>query len=117
MIVGDEAAGRSPDTVAGLESRGIRVERVPDRGVREVLTRLAGLEIVSLLVEGGPRLHEAFVASGCVDRLQWAFTPRELGHGVGIDHDWGRDLRVELPPRVTRLGPDVLVEADVHGTD
>ena len=117
MVVGAEFARARPEAIAALERRGVHVERFGERSVPDALARLADLEIVSLLVEGGPRLHDAFASLGLVDRMQWAFTPHALGHGVGIGSDWGRHLRVELPPRVTRLGTDVLIEADVHGTD
>jgi riboflavin biosynthesis pyrimidine reductase len=49
--------------------------------LEEALARLARREITSLIVEGGPVLHEAFWTAGLVDRIELFVSPR----GVGID--------------------------------
>ena len=117
MVVGRDAAEERRAGLEDLAARGVIIERVAARDIAGVLGRLAGREILSLLVEGGPLLQAAFYRAGVVDRVQWVITPRQVGDGVPLDLDVGRDFLWELPPRVTRLGDDMLVECDVHGTD
>jgi len=97
-----------------LTERGVEIARVPDRRLDRVLGSLAAREIVSLLVEGGPGLHEAFARAGLVDRVQIVRTPRDLGHGVPLAPSLSPFL--SCPP-TRRLGDDVLIECDVHWTD
>jgi diaminohydroxyphosphoribosylaminopyrimidine deaminase/5-amino-6-(5-phosphoribosylamino)uracil reductase len=47
--------------------------------LRGALTRLAGREIVSLVVEGGPGLQGAFWRAGLVDRVELFVSPRAVG--------------------------------------
>ncbi len=117
MVVGEDAARGDQGTLDELVSRGVAVERLAARSIPDVLERLARREILSLLVEGGPRLHDAFCEAGVGDRVQCVVTPLELGHGVPMGSSVGRRLVQALPPRVTVLGRDVLVETDVHRTD
>ena len=108
MIVTDAAARGRPEHVAALEARGVRVEQFPERDLKAVMTRLAGANVLSLLVEGGPALQTAFAEADIVDRVQCVTTPLTLGAGVAapevvLGHRRGR-ARV--------LGEDVLVETD-----
>lgn len=115
MIVSTHAAETQPATMIELERRGISIERRTDRDLTTVLRWLAARGIVTLLVEGGPTLQQAFATAGLVDHVQVVISPTRLERGVplpaGIVQD-GRWRRLE--PR--RLGPDRLVEWDVHGT-
>ncbi len=117
MVVGQEFAGRQRPAIDELKARGVTVVSRAARDIPGVLEYLAGRQIVSVLVEGGPLLHDAFCQAGVVDRVQWVITPQELGEGVPAGKDWGRHLRCVTPPRVTLLGHDVLIESDVHRTD
>lgn len=75
------------------------------RDPAEVLATLARLEVRHLLLEGGPRLGAAFLASGLVDEVVWYVAPMLLGAGSPAVSDWGittlgeavrlRDVRVE----------------------
>lgn len=82
-----------------------------------MLAYLAGRDILSLLVEGGPILHQAFIEAGLVDRVQRVVTPHELGTGVPAEADWAERLALTMPARHVMLGPDEMMEADVHRTD
>lgn len=114
MIVSEAAAAANRAHLAMLEKRGVLIDRCGDAGVTAALQRLAEREIVSLLVEGGPALHQAFIDAGLVDRLQLISTPRTLTTGVRpASHD---KLRIG-PARVTQLGEDTLKEFDVHRLD
>jgi diaminohydroxyphosphoribosylaminopyrimidine deaminase/5-amino-6-(5-phosphoribosylamino)uracil reductase len=116
MAVGREAAGAQPAAVAALEGLGVSVATFDERALSPVLEFLAGRNVVSLLVEGGPRLHAAFFASRLVDRVQRVETPHVLGAGVrvagGFADPPSRDAK-----GVRHLGADRLVEWDVYGTD
>jgi diaminohydroxyphosphoribosylaminopyrimidine deaminase/5-amino-6-(5-phosphoribosylamino)uracil reductase len=84
-----------------------------------LLAKLARQEIQSVLVEGGARVHGAFIAAGLVDRVALFVAPRLLGGGVPIAT--GADLPVvrglELGPIAARaVGGDLLLTADVMRT-
>lgn len=114
MIVAGHAADEKQPEIDALEKRGVRVERLDRPTLSEVLQRLADRGIVSLLVEGGPTLQEAFLANGVVDRVQWVVTPHALNDGVAVPRH--PDL-VPIDARVRILGDDVLMEFDVHRID
>jgi len=95
-----------------------RAGRVP---IRLVLRALAECGIQSLLVEGGSRVHGAFVSARLVDSVAFFFAPRLVGAGRPIVEGSGLDWRAPLelgPFEVRALGKDVLLVADVlsHGS-
>jgi diaminohydroxyphosphoribosylaminopyrimidine deaminase/5-amino-6-(5-phosphoribosylamino)uracil reductase len=116
MVVSSGAAEAKPEAVARFEALGVTVERVVTRDLRPILAALAARGLVSLLVEGGPRLHAAFFDQRVVDRVQRVVTPGVLERGVqaapglNLPVTSGRGRRV-------RLGVDELWETDVHGAD
>ena len=76
-----------------------------------VLENLAGREVVSVLLEGGPTLAGAFLKAGFVDRVVAYLAPALLGAGLPVLQDSGimtidNALRLEITD-VTRLGADV----------
>lgn len=105
---GGEARERELDL---LRQAGATIDEFPDRSVSEVLKRLGARGITSLLVEGGPGLHAAFMDARLVDRTQIVTAPVELGAGVR-----SRLTDADGTRRTMLLGDDLLVEADVHGT-
>lgn len=116
MAVSRAAADQQPERVETLARRGIEIATFERRDVNEVLRWLAGKDVTSLLVEGGPQLHEAFFTAKLVDRVQRVATPRVLGTGVWAAEGFG-DGGLREAARTKALGDDVLVEWDVHGTD
>ncbi len=82
MVVSRGAALAQPGKVARLEHAGVVVERADRRELAPVLRWLAARDLLSLLVEGGPRLHAAFLAESLVDRVQVVTTPHVLGQGI-----------------------------------
>jgi diaminohydroxyphosphoribosylaminopyrimidine deaminase/5-amino-6-(5-phosphoribosylamino)uracil reductase len=116
MVVARETCTTAPEWCAAVERRGARIEAFASRDLPPVLERLAALDIVSLLVEGGPSLHAAFAEAGLVDRAQWIVTPRQLGSGVPLATHFSRAEPAHAP-RVVPLGDDLLIEFDVHGID
>jgi diaminohydroxyphosphoribosylaminopyrimidine deaminase/5-amino-6-(5-phosphoribosylamino)uracil reductase len=81
--------------------------------VEEELTRLAGENMQSLLLEGGPTVAGAFFRADLVDKLLLFVAPKLSGEGPS--------LVTELPEPVSltrlssrRIGQDVLLTAYVH---
>ncbi len=106
---------------AALERAGAVIERINPGGggfLPEALRRLTGRGVSSLVVEGGPTLHDAFWRAGLVDRVELFLSPVVLGpDGV----DW-----MPLPQGAIAglanlsarpLGEDVMIEGDVHRPD
>ncbi len=112
MVVAEDTLARDPDRAARLTEIGVTVAPFAAHDLGAVMTWLAGREIQSLLVEGGPSLHRAFLAAGLVDRIQVVITPARLVDGVRAAI--GSNL-VGAERRL--LGNDLLIESDVHGTD
>jgi diaminohydroxyphosphoribosylaminopyrimidine deaminase/5-amino-6-(5-phosphoribosylamino)uracil reductase len=104
-----------------LEGAGAEVVLVaPDRdghvALLPLLRLLAAREVQSLLVEGGSRIHGAFVRGGLVDSVAMFLSPRLAGSGVPIVEGRGLDWHkpaVLGPISVHRLGNDLLLTADV----
>jgi riboflavin biosynthesis pyrimidine reductase len=117
MIVSEKAAAANREPLATLETRGVVIDRCGDgdAGLAATLERLGERKILSLLVEGGPTLHQAFVDDRLVDRVQLVATTKALTTGVRpASHE---KLRRDGRARVTHLGDDTLMEFDVHRSD
>jgi diaminohydroxyphosphoribosylaminopyrimidine deaminase/5-amino-6-(5-phosphoribosylamino)uracil reductase len=88
--------------------------------LRAALDRLAARELTSMVVEGGPVLHEALWRAGLVDRVELFVSPRAVGpHGV----PWAMlpDGSIASLSELTAIpvGDDVRIEGyveHVHGT-
>ena len=84
--------------------------------IARILGALAEREIQSVLVEGGAEIHGAFIEAGLVDRVAIFLAPRLLGAGIPIARGRGRPVAASLrlgPAKVTRIGDDLLLEADL----
>jgi diaminohydroxyphosphoribosylaminopyrimidine deaminase/5-amino-6-(5-phosphoribosylamino)uracil reductase len=86
--------------------------------LRAALARLADLEVRAVLVEGGGEVHGAFVDADLVDRVAIFVAPRLLGGRSATPSVGGTGRSLEDAFRltaleVTRLGDDLLIEADV----
>jgi diaminohydroxyphosphoribosylaminopyrimidine deaminase/5-amino-6-(5-phosphoribosylamino)uracil reductase len=83
-----------------------------------VLRWLAEREVRAVLVEGGGELHAGFLDVGLVDRVAIFVAPLVLGGRTAPSLVGGAGRRLKDAVRlgafdVTRLGPDILLEADV----
>ncbi len=103
-----------------LYQAGAEVVRVNTLGghvdLREVVADLGERGLLSLVVEGGPTVHGAFLAAGLYDSLQLYWAPLLLGGEAvpsvaGAPLDALADAWHLTRPRVRRLGVDVLYEA------
>lgn len=120
------AAGAPSARIRALSAAGAEVVLLPARAGRlapeTVLGALAARDIQTLMVEGGAGVNAAFTAARLVDRVALFLAPRLLGGGVPIAqatggrHGGGLSLDEGLHlsrPRVTALGRDLLLQADV----
>jgi diaminohydroxyphosphoribosylaminopyrimidine deaminase/5-amino-6-(5-phosphoribosylamino)uracil reductase len=99
-----------------LVAAGAQVECIAEPSfLRAALARLASREVMSLIVEGGPMLHEAFWRAGLVDRVELFVSPAAIG-AEGVE--WGAlpagsiASLVDLTARP--IGDDVRIEGFVH---
>ncbi len=115
---GPEAAARRRNA---LLARGVMLAEVPlDRHgrlrLRSVLRELGRRDVMRLLVEGGSRVHAAFLDQGLADAAAVFVAPKILGDAQGRSLADGRPRsRIDQAfvleqPRVRRFGPDVLIE-------
>ncbi|MGK2932858.1 MAG: bifunctional diaminohydroxyphosphoribosylaminopyrimidine deaminase/5-amino-6-(5-phosphoribosylamino)uracil reductase RibD [Solirubrobacterales bacterium] len=83
----------------------------------QALDMLGDIEIASVLLEGGPTLAGVAIAAGEVDRIQTFVAPVLIGGGLTAVEADGPDQLTDatrLPDmRVTRVGQDVLMSADL----
>jgi diaminohydroxyphosphoribosylaminopyrimidine deaminase/5-amino-6-(5-phosphoribosylamino)uracil reductase len=93
-----------------LEGAGAEIWRL-GRGARvdveALLARLAGADVTSLMVEGGPRTHASFIAAAALDELHMFLGPRlfggrHRGGGTRARHRPGRAHRTRPPRRRPR---------------
>jgi len=107
------------DRLAALEKRGARILRTRGKDsvdLNDLLYRLYGIGVTSLLIEGGANLAWAALKAQVVDRCQFFYAPIIIGgaaapsgiEGIGIS-------RLEEAPRLQdirsfRIGPDILLE-------
>jgi diaminohydroxyphosphoribosylaminopyrimidine deaminase / 5-amino-6-(5-phosphoribosylamino)uracil reductase len=126
VIVGLEPASlRDRERADALRSAGAELDLVeqPDDGaqgssasfLRTALSRLASRHVVSLIVEGGPQLHEAFWRAGLVDRVELFVAPVAVGPG-GVEWSALPDGTIASLAELTArpVGDDVRIEGYVH---
>lgn len=96
----------------------VRVDSGSDGRVSldRVMSHLADLQVLSVLVEGGPQIHAAFLDQGLADRWVGYLAPLILGGleapspvaGKGLTLPESRHLDIA---KVIKRGPDVIVDA------
>ena len=104
---------------AALERKGVRVWVFVDGGrvnIRALLKKLAENEITSVLVEGGSETAASFVKQGLADKFIFFIAPKILGGAKAKGVVGGKGFPLSKAPtidfqRITRIGPDLLVEA------
>jgi diaminohydroxyphosphoribosylaminopyrimidine deaminase/5-amino-6-(5-phosphoribosylamino)uracil reductase len=110
------------ERVGELEARGVTVLRCKSQeghvDVTDLVSRLGGLDVSGILVEGGGTLASAFLEAGLVDRIVAFTAPMLLGGAASPRAVGGAGL---LLPEAIRLegvavrsvGADLMVEAEV----
>ncbi len=117
IVTTRRALREQPAAADRLRAAGATLEPVENGTLTEAMTRLAELEVTSLLLEGGAAVHRAAWTSGVVDRVQRYIAPLALG-GDGVP--WLDDLVAVSrlgAARVEQCGPDVLIQGDVQRPD
>lgn len=113
IMVTRPAAAGSPRALA-LAAAGATI--VEADGLDAGVKALAGWDVLTLLVEGGPTLQAALVAAGLADRLHLLIAPRPLGpDGVKWLDPAALPVSSLVPVGVEPRGDDIWIEADVHG--
>ena len=114
IIVTDRRDGDAAARADAIETAGGVI--LVEQSLVESLRALLAWDISTLLVEGGPRLQGALCEAGVVDRLHLVIAPCLLGP-AGVPWLSGDVIRrgswseLVAEPR----GPDIWIEADVHG--
>lgn len=117
VVASAESIERRPDRADALRAAGAEVVAAPLHDVRAALALLHSRQLRSVLIEGGPAVQRSAWAAGVVDRVQVYVTPHVVGaEGLPWDMPPGLSLASLDRIRVEPLGPDVLVEGDVHRT-
>lgn len=103
-----------------LESAGAQVVLLPPSptgigvDLAAACKELAARGVQSLLVEGGSRVHGAFIQAGLVDQVVAFFAPKLAGGGVPIARGPGLMSSLLLQNMTSRaLGPDIVLSATV----
>jgi len=113
IIVAGPAA--PADRARTLRERGADIEVVDGSTLKTALRRLGERRILSLLLEGGARIHRAAWDERVVDFVRLYLTPQTLG-GEALPFMDGSPLATTslVERRVEPLGDDVLIEGYVH---
>jgi diaminohydroxyphosphoribosylaminopyrimidine deaminase/5-amino-6-(5-phosphoribosylamino)uracil reductase len=104
---------------AGVELCQVPAARGGGLRLLPVLRELARRDVMRLLVEGGGRVHGAFLDAGLADRAAIFVAPRILADAGALPLAAGkRKSRIDQAlslhaPRVRRLGPDLLIEGEL----
>lgn len=122
IITSREACRRCPERSDALERAGATLLALDDPTMVGALRALADQDIQSLVLEGGPVVHQAAWDAGVVDVLQLYVAPMTIGGGgartpagdVLIACGPDGTLASLVEPTVRMLGPDVLIEGYVH---
>lgn len=99
-------------SVEELQAKGATL--LPAPTLRNALGQLLRWNVSTLLVEGGARLHAAFVKADLVDRVHLIVSPHTLG--AGVDLFGGAYLSLSALQRMTvePCGTDIWIEVDVY---
>ena len=123
IVTTQSAIRRAESRAETLAAAGARLEPIEDdaagdRFLSAALQRLARLDLSSLLVEGGPTLHQAFWQAKLVDRMQFFLTPHVAGPGGLPGAAFPVGTVASLVDGSARpIGDDILIEGHVHGLD
>ena len=103
-----------PEKIKLLEDAGARVEVVGgDDFLGGVLTRLCEMNVNYLMVEAGPQVTSAFIASGLADELALFAAPKPMGRGMsftdGLEFSSMESVPALRGVKYTSCGEDLLI--------
>lgn len=109
------------DKAKKLQKSGIEVIHVKGKlELNRLMQRLAGMGVMSVLIEGGSSLNAHALEEGVVDRVMFFIAPKIIGGRDSFTAVGGRSFRrledacLLRDVRVKRVGPDVLIEGYVN---
>jgi diaminohydroxyphosphoribosylaminopyrimidine deaminase/5-amino-6-(5-phosphoribosylamino)uracil reductase len=118
IVTSAEAVRRAGARVAALEAAGASLLPLESCGMQDAVRALGQLEIQSLVLEGGTKLHQAAWDAGIVDYVQLYVGPTAFGGDAPTLLQEPRfSIAALFEQRVQLLGPDVLIEGYVHRPD
>ncbi len=122
IIATTESAARGK--IKRLEKKGVRVLILNSKqgriDLKNCLSKLGELEMMSLLVEGGSQVNGSFLDEGLIDKILFFLSPKLIGdrEALGIFGGSGKATIREAIPlrelRVRRIGEDILIEGYVN---
>jgi diaminohydroxyphosphoribosylaminopyrimidine deaminase/5-amino-6-(5-phosphoribosylamino)uracil reductase len=114
IILTTPGAARSAEADA-LRGAGATVMAVPSPDMAAALSLLPGLDVQSLVLEGGSGVHRAAWEANLVDYVRLYVAPVWLGEqGVPLLPGCRFSPSALVETKVAQLGPDVLIEGYVH---
>src|SRR5256885_11097654 len=102
-----------------LQDAGIEVAQVPARSglldLKAILRQLGEREILSVLLEAGPRLNASALAAQLIDRLFLFYAPKFAGHTKATFHVDAEPSKLFFREKMLHeFGPDFAVDALLH---
>jgi len=121
MIATTELAAR--DKIERLEKKGVQILILNSKqgrvDLKNCLSKLGEMGMMSLLVEGGSQVNGSFLDEGLIDKILFFLSPKLIGdrEALGIFGGSGKATLQEAIPlnelRVRRIGEDILIEGYV----
>lgn len=118
IIATTELAAR--DKIERLEKKGVRILTLDSKqgrvDLKNCLSKLGEMGMMSLLVEGGSQVNGSFLGEGLIDKILFFLSPKLIGdrEALGIFGGSGKaNLKETIPLnelRVRRMGEDILIE-------
>jgi diaminohydroxyphosphoribosylaminopyrimidine deaminase/5-amino-6-(5-phosphoribosylamino)uracil reductase len=111
------------DKIEKLEKKGVRILILDSKqgrvNLKNCLSKLGEMGMMSLLVEGGSQVNGSFLDEGLIDKILLFLSPTLIGdrEALGIFGGSGKATLKEAIPlndlRVRRMGEDILIECYV----
>lgn len=124
LVCGPDVDKAAVDTI---QARGIHVLPTPLKNGRidlnVLMETLGGMNVTSLLIEGGGQVAGSALAADIVDKIVFFYAPKILGGNDGIPMFGGsgpdlmRDALDIDHVRVSRVGADIMVEGYRHNPE
>lgn len=122
IIATTELADRGK--IGKLEKKGVRIlifdSKQGSVDLRNCLSKLGEMGMMSLLVEGGSRINGSFLDEGLIDKILFFLSPKLIGdrEALGIFGGSRKTTLKEAIPlnevRLRRIGEDILIEGYIN---
>lgn len=119
IIVTTELADK--EKMERLKERGVKILTASTKDgkvdLRDLLSKLGKLEMISILVEGGSKVNGSFLDEGLIDKILLFFAPKIIGDREAKGIFYGRRISALSEAlnlrdlKMMRVGEDILIEA------